>query len=213
MIRQIYDKTAGASFAIETALALVLFASIAGHTAILMLNDGPDNAIKIQATGFLRRYMNPFVAQGFSFFAPIPLERDEDFFIRGEDSVGHWTPWLNVGRYLTDKIRANRLSNFDLVAQSVRNQTIDALTLDDQKVTGKKVDFYTYGAVKYLERTGFSILRYEYPEKRISRVQTGIEQRIFPRFTKRFEDDSHSRRRFFFMGTDVPPQDVVGLHW
>jgi hypothetical protein len=157
--------------------------------------------------------MNPFISQGFSFFAPKPIDHDDDFFIRGEEKPGHWTPWLDVGQYLTDKIAANRLSNFDLIAQSVRNQTLNAASLADPKVRKKVSNLYSYASVQYLERTGFAFLRYEYPHENLLRVQTGIEQRVFPRFTRRFENRSHSHVTFFFLGTDAAPRDVAQIRW
>lgn len=198
---------------IEALIGIALYLALLCHTAVLMLNDGPDNAIKISSRNYLQHYMNPLIAQDWSFFAPLPEDRNESYLMRCEDSKGQWTPWVNVSRYVGDKIKADRLSNFDLLDTGLHSDILSAGSLDVVGLKRRGENAYSYASVKDLARTGFSLLRSEYPQRSFTRLESGILIQIFPRFTRRYDSDNSDKRSFRFFGAETAPRDVADIAW
>ena len=206
-------EPAGPQRLLEACFACVIAVAVGFHIAILTLYNGPDNAIKINAQPLLDWYVGPLLAQHWSFFAPIPVDKDVEYLIRGRDKGGQWTPWINISRITTEKIQENRASNFDLIVTGIHNAVLDAGSYNVPKLRREGQSMYTYRSVLYLARTGTSLLESLFPARSFVQIQSAIFISEFPRFTKRFESNRDSRRFFIDLGKEAAPNDVAVIRW
>ena len=197
----------------ESIAAVLLFAIVCAYTVILLLNDGPNNAIKIAEQPFLNQAVPPVLSQNWSFFAPTPLEHDVYVLARAQDASGKWTSWMNVSQFVGGKIKRNRFSNFDLLDTGLHNEVLNTASYDVAHMRARKQNMYSLDPVRFIARTSMSFLEYEYPNRHFTRLQCGVLQRLFPRFTKRYDNDDKDKRTFTDLGTEAAPTDVAVIRW
>lgn len=184
------------------------------HVTMLLIFNSPTNPIRLAAGQFATAYVvSAGLFQNWRFFAPDPVDESEYFLVRGRDSHGHATPWLNVSEHLIEKMQHNRLSADEFLSTGVSNAIIIA-TRDRgmQGGTARGMGPQNNEALRYLYRTGSSALRLRYPARRFTQAQMAIEFRVFPRFTKRAKqtDDADILQTYAWSPFFT---DVDGLKW
>jgi len=178
-------------------LSQYLFVSVCGvllllHALLLFLFNSPDNPIKLALDPEMRVFGQIFY-QNWSFFAPTPIDEDIDLLVRARTKGARPTRWISVEEPLIRTMQNNRMSAYELVLTDVSNSVIMAQQ-SLQKLNPRQVHHLTDTAeFRYLYRTGESIVKSAFPDRRFDDVQIAFWIGRFPRFTHRLEHTSNDR--------------------
>ena len=193
-------------------MLLLCAAVLTLHGAVLFLYNGPDNYVKIKLDKPLHAYMGARLVQNWSFFAPTPIDRDNDFVVRGELTDHRVTPWFDVSRSLQETVHANRLSPYQLLATGVLNSLNDlGLAPDLVKTDTPASVLAALPDARYLTRQGAAALNSVYPGRKFGRIQIAVMSSVFPRFSGRRLPDERSKRTLVALVWQPFPHDVAPL--
>jgi hypothetical protein len=172
------------------------------HFSLVQLGNMPLSPLKLNLAGAIARYVNPYFAQRWNFFAPQPIERDVFLVARarfhdpqtGSDEV---TGWVNVSDPLIAEVRKNRLTPLFLVEVGLSNSVLDF----ENGIAKNKDATYQKGDKTYLRpvippsvdpfnitvmtRTALATLQISFPNRRFDAIQLGLLNYTYPRFTER----------------------------
>jgi hypothetical protein len=80
------------------------------HCVLVFATNMPDNALKNELAPVLDRYNGPYVAQGWSLFAPRPYPDDIHVLARARLSNGSLTGWYDVSKFFIVAMHQNRFT-------------------------------------------------------------------------------------------------------
>jgi Family of unknown function (DUF5819) len=90
--------------------AAVICAAAVFQAAMVFLVNSPTNPVKTALSPVLDRYDGPWLAQGWSLFAPNPPEWNVHVLVRGKAATGVVTGWYDVTLFFLDVVGSNRLN-------------------------------------------------------------------------------------------------------
>lgn len=175
---------------------------LAIHFSLVQLGNMPLSPLTLNLAGAIARYVNPYFAQRWNFFAPQPIERDIFLVARtrfhdpqtGSDVI---TGWVNVSDPLIAAVRKNRLTPLFLVEVGLSNSVLDF----ENGIAKNKNATFQKGGKTYLRpvippnvdpfnmtvmtRTALATLQITFPARRFDAIQLGLLHYTFPRFTER----------------------------
>jgi hypothetical protein len=205
--------------AVLAALALVL----AVHSVATIAFTLPATPLTVRYVSAIDRYIYPYFAQNWSFFAPTPPYQD-DYVVtqyRVVDTSGRaaLSPWVNLSRTFNEEVQRNRFSALEIVQLSISNaygdMTRSSLFKHDH------VDMAVYRrtadpakqppsmhslervAMAYFPRTGIA--------GRPVAVRIALFHHEFPRFNHRFERDDPAQHNTVLTFPFIPFEDVTPL--
>jgi hypothetical protein len=184
-----------------TAFAL-LSAVLVFHFSLIQLANMPMSPLRLNMTGPIARYVSPFFAQRWNFFAPTPLQRDTIVLARARYHDARTaqlveTGWVDVTHPLIEAVKKDRLSPLFLVEVCLSNVAND---FDNSLAHNKKATYQRDGKtyikpflpptidpfnVTIMARTALATLELSFPGQKIEQVQLGLMHWEYPRFTQR----------------------------
>jgi hypothetical protein len=172
------------------------------HFALIQLANMPMSPLKLSVFETVDRYVNPFFAQRWSFFAPQPIEHDSLLVARvryRDPATGApvISPWFDITSPLIDSIRKNRLTPLFLVEIGLSNAVLEFennAALDPRSSFVKDGQKYLKSQVSpavdpidalTMSRTALASLAITLPGKSFEAIQLGLVHNQYPRFTER----------------------------
>lgn len=199
---------------LQLAQIALVAAIVVVHLGITWIYNAPDNIVKIDGDAIISRYMGHTFFQNWSFFAPSPIDRNTYLMARAERADGSFTPWTNISVPLIEQVQRNRFSAYELVSTGVSNAVLNAAkSYVDLKKSNKTADPMTMPDLRDLYRSGASVLMHQYPGTAFEKIQIGVLDEIYPRFTHRREGDERSKRQMAAFDLVAFPHDVDTTGW
>ena len=176
------------------------------HFSVIQIANMPMSPLKLMCDEAISRWVSPFFAQRWNFFAPQPIDRDTYILARAKyhDPVTKQevvTGWIDVLSPLIKEVKKDRLSPIFLVEVCMSNVTLDF----QNELAKNKAATYEKDGKRYIKqnlpwtidpfnttimaRTALATLEITYPGKKFEQVQLGLAHYEYPRFTQR-----HSKR-------------------
>jgi len=207
-------------------LTVLLSLALLVHSALIQISNFPMTPVKLDLQPLLDRYVSPYFAQNWSFFAPTPLDHSLSMVTRGEylspDGTKMQTGWVNVSDPLFTAVGRNRFTPLGMISLMLSNTVVDF----KNQLSGKQDATFKRNGVTYIRsvvpasvdpldaqvmnRTGMAVLKAAHPDYRFSRVQVGIVDDTYPRFTRR-NDPTAKHTASFFAVEWQPAPDVEGF--
>jgi hypothetical protein len=185
-----------------TACAILLVA----HFSLVELGNLPVNPVQVQFSTIIEPYVHPFFVQNWNFFAPNPIAEDIVVVARVERCTARGkcvtSGWIDVTDPLIDSVRKNRFSSLGMISLMLSNAALefhnDMLKSPDAKRTihGRlylKADIpYTIDPIDavVVMRTCAAAIRSTNPRIHYEKLQFGLIDYVFPRFSHRNEPDN-----------------------
>lgn len=203
VVPQAYRPLSRRESVVVCAAASLAALVLAWHVLALIVYNLPNNPISLSVSGPVDRYVEPYFAQAWNFFAPNPVDRDVEalYRVRYRDAHGAVTAlqWVSLNGSLNEMVRYDWLSRAMVVRGSVwaslddfaNNRFGDRPKRPDGTVS---LDGQPYDLVA-LERTAMAMARVQIAgcANCSFDVQIATVARRYPRFTHRYEaaDPAH----------------------
>lgn len=196
------------------------------HFTLTELGNLPENPIKVGMSKWINAYETPLFLQDWNFFAPNPIDGDITIFARVQPVCDYATKcspsqWYDIEDPLIESIRRNRLSSLALIQLMLSNSAVEL----NNQIMGSKVMNWTAHGRSYwrpiipsqidpldqeiLERTSASAIRGMNPNVRFAKIQVGLRQYTFPRFSRRNLPDRQVAGRLFRTNWVAFPNDIA----
>ncbi len=115
---------------LQIAAFVCVSAFVAVHLTFTLLFSLPPTPLTVRYQPQILRYMYPYFAQNWSFFAPNPPVDDDFVIVQYEmkmaDGKLAYSPWINLSRTFNEVVQHNRLSALEVVQLAISNAYGDA---------------------------------------------------------------------------------------
>ncbi len=193
----------------EWTATIIVVTIVVVHLGITWLYNSPPNFVKISMARQLQAYMGYTFSQDWSFFAPNPIDRNAYLLVRGADSSGRKTDWINVSIPLIRAVQRNRLSPYELINTGVSNAVFESKrAFSDLTKKSRKENVLKSYDLRFLYRVGAAVLLSRYAPSAVRRMQVGVLDERYPRFTRRRTSGQLSKRRAEVFNWVPIPTDV-----
>ena len=204
---------------------LMLSLLLVHHFLFVIATNLPTSPLTVDLDRNIQRYIYPYFAQRWNFFAPQPIERTFSLIARAGyvDDRTHEpsaTPWSDISKPLVDQVRESRFAPLSLVQLGLANTVVEYMGILSRTKSAIVADPHRSGKYVlkspvpmdvapldrlYLTRSAAASLETEYPHLHISRIQLAISIHSFPRFNHRFEKDDPNQTAVTFLDWQPMP--------
>lgn len=208
---------------LQIAAFVCVSAFVAVHLTFTLLFTLPPTPLTVRYQPQILRYMYPYFAQNWSFFAPNPPVEDDFVIVQYQmkmpDGKLGYSPWINLSRTFNDVVQRNRVSALEIVQLTISNAYGDATRselfrnshlvpnaneiLRDPMRKPPSVHTIERVAMAYFPRSGV-------PGTLVA-VRLGFLHHVFPRYNHRDEVDDVAKNNTVLYFPFVRAEKVASL--